>query len=152
MCHCQKFTMIWLKLWLWILLLQLCCSGTTYQMFLSLNSSYFYSINCGCWSKMVLYDYCTFLCMNFFRPMREYFLGYSASKFRGKDKLFSTSPFGNVVPCAASRLLVSILFYTAPILKLHCKINIGYQNIFLPCTLCNKYFSELSLKITHNNN
>ena len=64
---------------------------------------------------MVLYDYCTFLCMNFFRPMREYFLGYSASKFRGKDKLFSTSPFGNVVPCAASRLLVSILFYTAPI-------------------------------------
>ena len=59
-------------------------------MLLSVNSTYryFHLINCG--SKMV--HYCT-----------------KTVGMQGqiKDKLFSSSPFGHGVPCAASRLLTT---------------------------------------------
>ena len=65
-------------------------------------------------------------------------------KGQRQAEIFSSSPFGRVTVSRSP----GIIYFIQPN-KLHCKI-LESQNTFLPYTLCSKYFSELSLKITHN--
>ena len=92
--------------------LQKHCNNLQCKMLLPVNSTYFYLINCG--SKMV--HYCNNTnCRN------------SGAKTSWD---LSNFPFGRV---AVSRLLVSFILYNP--INYTVKLNIGYQNIFLPYTL-----------------
>ena len=113
----------------------LCCSGTiqlaVLKMLLCVNSTYFCLINCG--SKM---------------------LPYTVLKVRiqwQRQAFFPLTLFGHVVPLIVlpEDCWYNFILYNPNIL-LHCKL-LDTKKFARSIYLCNKYFSELSLKITHNN-
>ena len=110
--------------------LQKHCNNLQCKMLLRVNSTYFYLTNCG--SKMVHY------CNN--------------TNCRNSGAKTSRDLFQLPLWACCCQQTPGIIYFIQPN-KLHCKIKYWIPKHFLALyTTCSKYFSQLSLKITHNNN